>query len=115
MTTPLTTLPTHTGWGTTARRDAWWVGPLLTVLGFSAFLIYGTLRAWMGDGYEIREQTGRDAFHKSGNRATAPYLSPFSSPLIYDPNACEHAWLPNTDLKAQLGLPGWFPFSAGFL
>jgi len=111
MTTPLTTLPTHTGWGTTARRDAWWVGPLLTFLGLSAFLIYGTMRAWIGEGYEIRDS--KKKFHEEGNTATAPYLSPFYSPLIYDKSS-HHAWF-DVDLKEKLGLPTWAPFSAGFL
>ncbi len=112
----LTTLPVHQGWGSTSRRDAWWLGPLLTVLGFSAFLIYGTVRAWMGNGYEVRYLRGGEAFHQPGNEAVAPYLSPFFSPLIYDPSPhSHHAWLKGIDLREKLGLPVWFPFSAGFL
>jgi hypothetical protein len=117
MTTPLTTLPTHSGWGTTSRRDLWWVGPLLTVLGLSAFLIYGTIRAWLGFGYEIRAKSGGfEVFHQENNHAVAPYLSPFYSPLIYDRNPrSHHAWLPGMDLREKFGLPAWVPFSAGFL
>ena len=72
--TSLTTLPTQqAGWGTTSRRDAWWVGPFLTVLGLSAFLIYGFVRAWMGGGYEVRESSD---FHAGSNRAICPHRVP---------------------------------------
>jgi hypothetical protein len=103
------------GFRATARKDAWWVGPLLTFLGLSAFLIYGTWAAWQGDGYEIRQESerGAAAFHKAGNKPVAPYLSPFYSPLIYDPNGeSPHAFI-HHDLWP--GKPGWVPFSAGFL
>jgi hypothetical protein len=112
--TSLTTLPTqHTGWGTTSRRDAWWVGPFLTVLGLSAFLVYGFIRAWMGNGYEVREDAD---FHRPCNHAIRPYLSPFFSPLIYDPSPdSHHAWFKGVDLRERLGVPNWVPFSAGFL
>jgi hypothetical protein len=112
----LTTLPVHQGWGSTSRRDAWWLGPLLTVLGLSAFLIYGFIRAWMGNGYEVRYVRGSAAFHEPGNSAVRPYLSPFFSPLIYDPaEDSHHAWMKGVDLRLKLGLPDWVPFSAGFL
>jgi hypothetical protein len=102
------------GFGATQRRDAWWVGPLLTFLGLSAFLVYGTWAAWQGNGYEIRRVRGAEHFHDPGNKAVAPYLSPFFSPLIYDPNGTSHhAWI-KRDIKPDW-LPGWFPFSAGFL
>ena len=114
--TALTTLPAHAGWGTTSRRDAWWIGPLLTVLGLSAFLIYGFIRAYMGNCYEVRYRRGGEEFHRPGNPAVAPYLSPFFSPLIYDPaQDSHHAWIKGVDLKEKLGLPSWAPFSAGFL
>ena len=37
-----------TGFGKTMRRDAWWVQPLLTFLGLSAFIVYSTWRAFYG-------------------------------------------------------------------
>src|SRR5262249_55891134 len=84
-------------------------------LGLSAFLIYGTWAAWQGDGYEIRRVRGADHFHDKGNQPVAPYLSPFFSPLIYDPNGqSPHAWF-QSDLHAYIGLPDWSPFSSGFL
>src|SRR4029077_20827017 len=80
--------------GATARRDAWWLGPLLTFLGLLAFLIYANLIVFAVPGYfEIRHgkpyyfQTGRDddvVFFKDNNPAVAPYLAPFSAPLLYD-------------------------------
>lgn len=59
------------GFGSTIRRDAWWVEILPVVLILSAFGIYATFRAFEGRFYEW-----------------GPYLSPFYSPLI-DP---EHHW-----------------------
>jgi len=104
--------PQPKAFGTTARRDGWWVGPALTVLGLSAFLIYGTWAAWQGAYYEVR--TDKADFHAKGNHAERPYLSPFFAPLIYDPNGeSHHAWFKG-DLRPEW-LPGWAPFSAGFL
>ncbi len=105
---------TKEGFGATQRRDAWWFGPLLTFLGLTAFLVYGTWAAWQGNGYEIRKVRGGERFHEKGNHAVAPYLSPFYAPLIYDPNGTSHhAWIKG-DIRPSW-LPGWFPFSAGFL
>src|SRR5271169_1124095 len=57
--------------GSTLRRDPWWVELLPVVLILSAFGIYATCRAFEGKFY-----------------AWGPYLSPFYSPLI-DP---KHHW-----------------------
>lgn len=51
--------------GATARRDAWWIEPLLVGVGFGLFGIYATFRAFQG------------AFYEWG-----PYLSPFYSPKL---------------------------------
>ncbi|MBI4027167.1 MAG: succinate dehydrogenase [Verrucomicrobia bacterium] len=51
--------------GKTDRVDAWWVEPLLTVLGLTAFIVYSTWAAFQGDHYRF-----------------GPYLSPFYSPNI---------------------------------
>jgi hypothetical protein len=58
------------GFGETARRDAWWIGPGAVALGFGAFILYSLFSAlvWgpvFGAPYE----------HDG-------YLSPFFSPLI---------------------------------
>jgi hypothetical protein len=47
----------------TERKDAWWLEPLLVALGFTAFIVYATWRAFENNFYEI-----------------GPYLSPFYSP-----------------------------------
>lgn len=68
--------------GSTSRRDLWWVQPLLTVLGLSLFIGYSTWAALQGTDYRF-----------------GPYLSPFYSPeLLGDP---AHAWLG--------GWPHWWP------
>lgn len=108
--TQVSTLQHQEGFGVTSRRDAWWVGPSLTFLGLSAFLIYGTWAAWQGNYFEIRQDS--EHFDHANNRAVAPYLSPFFAPLIYDPHS-EHAWI-KADLRPKW-LPKWFPFSAAFL
>ena len=51
--------------GKTLREDNWWVTPLLTFLVFSGFVVYASVRAFMGTGYY-----------------SEPYLSPFFSPCI---------------------------------
>jgi hypothetical protein len=106
----LGTLGKPDGFGATARRDLWWAGPLLTFVGLSAFLIYGTWAAWQSNHFEIRQD--RKDFHREHNPAVAPYLSPFYSPLIYDRQS-EHAWIAS-DLRPAW-LPAWFPFSAAFM
>jgi hypothetical protein len=111
----VTTAPVRQhGFGQTSRRDDWWLGPVLTFLGLTAFIVYGTWAAWEGDCYEIRQTPGAKPFHLEGNQPVAPYLSPFYAPLIYDPNGqSPHAWIKG-DIRPSW-LPGWFPFSAGFL
>ena len=51
----------------TLRRDRWWLSPLLTVLGLSAFVIYATIRSFWRDAYYVEE---------------FGYLSPFYSPCL---------------------------------
>jgi hypothetical protein len=52
--------------GQTARRDRWWVVPLLTFLGLGAFIVYSTWAAFQGEHYRF-----------------GPYLSPFYSPELF--------------------------------
>jgi hypothetical protein len=59
------------GFGSTLRRDAWWVEVLPVIVLLGGFGLYATLRAFEGKFYEW-----------------GPYLSPFYSPLI-DPT---HRW-----------------------
>lgn len=67
------TLKSLNRFGSTQRRDAWWVENLPFIIVISAFGIYTTFRALEGRFYEW-----------------GPYLSPFYSPLI-DP---QHHWWP---------------------
>lgn len=68
--------------GETARRDVWWVYPLLVFLGLSTFLVYATWAAFQGEHY-----------------VHGPYLSPFYSPEIF--GGSPHSWLGPR--------PGWWP------
>src|SRR5215204_1740465 len=80
------------GFGETARRDFWWVQPLVVFLALSAFILYATWAAFQGNHYEH-----------------GPYLSPFYSPLLFGEGP--HAWFGPK--------PGWWPaalpFSAALL
>lgn len=58
------------------RRDTWWLQPLLVFLGFTAFIVYTTWRAFENNYFEAAQ-----------NMALVPhlhlqYLSPFYSPKI---------------------------------
>ena len=59
--------------GQTARRDAWWLQPLLIFLGLSAFIVYSTWAAFQGEHYT----SGR-------------YLSPFYAPELFGDSP--HSW-----------------------
>jgi hypothetical protein len=86
------TLPVRQeGFGVTSRRDTWWLGPLLTLLGLLAFVIYANAIVFFVPGYfEIRQNKAE--FFKQNNPAVAPYLAPFHSPLLYDAQSV-HAWI----------------------
>src|SRR5260370_1851460 len=71
--------------GSTLRRDAWWVEILPVVIILSLFGIYATFRAFEGKFY-----------------AWGPYLSPFYSPLI-DPD--HHWWRFSPPLLFPAGPP----------
>jgi hypothetical protein len=95
--------------GETMRRDLWWVTPLLTFLGFSAFIVYSTWAAFQGEHYTY-----------------GPYLSPMYSPLIWEaagqPDS-GHSWfgpwptwmpqliIPLTPALLILWAPGGFRFT----
>ncbi|MEO8690111.1 MAG: succinate dehydrogenase [Solirubrobacteraceae bacterium] len=61
------TAPSPRRFGATARRDRWWLAPLLTAAGLTAFGIYSLVVA----------VSGADYLYKGGG---AHYLSPFYSP-----------------------------------
>jgi hypothetical protein len=78
--------------GETARRDLWWLEPLLVFLGLSCFIVYTTWAALQGKNYYW-----------------GPYLSPFYSPELFgeSPHALfgpEPGWW-----------PGWLPWSPAML
>src|SRR6478609_1553455 len=83
---------TQQKFGETARRDAWWIQPLLVFLALSTFIVYATWAAFQGNHFEY-----------------GPYLSPFYSPLLFGDS--HHAWFGPK--------PGWWPaalpFSAALL
>jgi len=80
------------GFGATARRDRWWVKPLLVLLGLLAFIVYSTWAAFQADHY-----------------AHGNYLSPFYSPELFGDS--KHAWFgPRPDWW-----PGFLPYSPAFL
>ncbi|HVH45720.1 MAG TPA: hypothetical protein VM925_25375 [Labilithrix sp.] len=58
-------LPMAGGTFQTLRRDNWWVGPLVTFVVLSGFVVYATLRAFEGAHY-----------------TWGPYLSPLASPYF---------------------------------
>ena len=51
----------------TLRTDRWWQSPLIVDLGFAAFVIYATVRAFLQNNYYVAE------YH---------YLTPFYSPCL---------------------------------
>jgi hypothetical protein len=55
-----------TSFGGTLRSDAWWVGPLITFVVFTSFIVYATFRIF-----------------EAGHYYAEPYLSPFYSPVIF--------------------------------
>ncbi|HXU20189.1 MAG TPA: succinate dehydrogenase, partial [Verrucomicrobiae bacterium] len=73
-----------TRFGSTQRRDAWWIENLPFIIVLGAFTVYTTWRAFAGDFYWAD-----------------PYLSPFYSPLI-DP---QHHWWPFSPALLILGGP----------
>jgi hypothetical protein len=94
------TLPMRqAGFGATSRRDAWWLGPLLTLTSLLAFFVYANYIVFFVPGhFEIRQD--KTSFFKSDNTAVAPYLAPFHSPLLYDAQS-HHAWIAQDK-------PGWW-------
>lgn len=78
--------------GQTARRDLWWVQPVVMFLGFSAFIIYSTWAAFQAEHFRF-----------------GPYLSPFYSPELVDSRpAWLPVWLPFSAAFLILWAPGGF-------
>jgi len=83
---------TPRGFGQTARRDWWWVQPLLVFLGLSTFLVYANWAAFQGKYY-----------------FWGPYLSPFYSPELFGDSP--HAWFG----PKPAWWPTWWPYSPAHL
>ena len=81
-----------TRFGATARRDAWWLQPLVVFLGLGAFVVYATWAALQGNHYHF-----------------GPYLSPFYSPEVFGETA--RSWFG----PEPRWWPGWLPWSPAFL
>ncbi|OLC97196.1 MAG: succinate dehydrogenase [Gemmatimonadetes bacterium] len=89
-----------TRFGATARRDAWWLQPLVVFLCLGAFVVYATWAALQGKHYHF-----------------GPYLSPFYSPEVFgdagrswfgpEPHWWP-AWLPWSPALFILWAPGGF-------
>jgi hypothetical protein len=65
MANKVVRLPVVDGLGQTLRKDNWWVGPAITFLVLTSFIVYATFRAFEGKYY-----------------MTGPYLSPLASPYF---------------------------------
>ena len=81
------------GFGKTHRTDTWWVAPAITFFVFSTFVVYTT---W--------------ALLQANHYYTAPYLSPFYSPVLFTNENI--AGIPGTapEHLAWFGTwPSWWP------
>ena len=81
--------------GQTARRDIWWLQPVLVFAGLSTFVVYATWAALQG-----------------GHYFWGPYISPFYSPLLFGDSqhslfGPKPSWLPDWGSPALLIL--WIP------
>jgi hypothetical protein len=89
------------GFGTTSRKDNWWIEPLLVFLGYMAFIVYATWAALQGNNYLCTTQCGG-----------ADYLSPMYSPLLLtSAPAWWPAFLPFSAAMLILPFPGLFRFT----
>jgi hypothetical protein len=71
VTTGASSATAERGFGRTARRDAWWLPPLLTAVGLTLFGVYATFAIAQGAHY----------LYEGGG---AHYVSPFYSPDLHD-------------------------------
>jgi hypothetical protein len=86
------------GFGSTSRRDTWWIAPLAVFVGLTTFIAYSTWAAFQNAHYTY-----------------GPYLSPFYAPVLFaspgDTAGLEHAWF---GVKPAW-IPAFLPFSPALL
>jgi hypothetical protein len=91
MATRLTVLGGHDeGFASTQRTDNWWGGPLVVLLGLSAFVAYANFALFQADHYYA-----------------APYLSPFYSPVLF--SATTQAGSAPLEIAWFGAWPSWWP------
>jgi hypothetical protein len=90
---PLKLLPRR-GFGQTSRKDAWWLAPLLTFLGLTAFIVYSTWAGMQNAFYWVKDTN---------------YLSPMYAPELF--GASPHAWFG----VQPAWWPAFIPFSPAIL
>jgi hypothetical protein len=90
--THATTSLKASGFGQTARPEAWWLQPSVVLFGLGAFILYSTWAAFQGTHYHF-----------------GPYLSPFYSPELFGESP--HSWF---GPKPTWWL-SWLPWSPAFL
>ena len=86
------TLPVVRRFAETARRDRWWIQPLVVFGVLSSFIVYATWAAFQGQHYHY-----------------GPYLSPFYSPELFGES--DHNWFG----PQPSWWPVWLSFSPAFL
>jgi hypothetical protein len=89
---PLVILPPRRTFGQTSRKDAWWLTPILVVLGLGAFIVYSTWAAFQNNYYWVDN-----------------YLSPMYAPELFGKSP--HAWFG----PQPPWWPAIIPFSPAFL
>ena len=89
----------QTGFGENRRTDKWWLEPVITVAVFTSFIIYATWAAFQGNHY-----------------FTEAYLSPFYSPILFQPGSESMAWAAGGSTLASIqhhtwlgAWPTWWP------
>jgi len=101
-------LPRQQGFGSTRRKDLWWLQPLGVFLGFSTFIIYSTWAAFQG----MPGMPHPTAYWFNGGGAN--YISPFYSPPIFAVQPPAGAPMPPHLFMEPSWWPSFLPFSPGF-
>ena len=85
-----------------ARRDSWWVQPLVVFLGLTTFLVYSGWAAFQGNPLHLRSVSLAPSIHLRSHRR-------FASQLVRAPSrGASQAWLPFSPALLILPIPGLF-------